>query len=112
MIIFRKKIESQNLENIKKQLLELGMNPSTDGIWFWTIAINFVRKDKNLAIKMTDMYKKIAKYCKTDMAKVERNMRTSLAPIRDVVGKTYNYNGKIDNKTFLSLCNYINIDWK
>lgn len=112
MMIIRRKIQDRRLDKIKKQLLELGMNPSTDGMLFWTIAIDFARKDKNLAVKMTEMYRKVAKHCRTDLGKVERNMRTSLGPIKEKVQEKYKYNGKIDNKTFLSLCNYLDCEVK
>lgn len=65
-----------------------------------------IKIDKPLIWRMGDIYDEIARKRETTYSRVERQMRTAIAPAIKNIQKKYNYYGKFTNQTFLNLIKY------
>ena len=85
----------------QKYLLELGFNINSIGFDFWLTAIR--RYLKNRQISMMTLYNEIAKITNKTASQIERAMRKSSETAKENIKKLYGYNGKLSNKTILTL---------
>lgn len=93
------------MEDIKQELLELNFNVDSIGIIYWVEAIKLI-KNNPLVWDMIDVYEYIAKIYNSTITRVERGMRTAIAPARANIQKKYGYYAKIKNQTFLDLIRF------
>lgn len=93
------------MNEIKQELLELNFNVDSIGIVMWIDAIEYVREHK-LWWDILDIYEYLAKKYDSTPSKVERNLRTAIAPAKDSIRKKYNYYKPIKNVTFLNLIKF------
>lgn len=92
------------MEEIKKELLELGFSANSKGILYW---IDLIELGKNkTGTGIVELYKEIAKTNDTSYTNVERCLRVALEPAKENIKKKYKYNNKISNLTFLNLKRY------
>ena len=95
----------KDYEEIKKELLDLGFCISSIGFVYWVDAINIVHINP-LELDIMNIYKNIAIQHDTLVSRVERCMRHAIEPAKNNIRKKYGYNGRISNKTYLSLIRY------
>ncbi len=92
------------MEEIKKELLELGFCLNSKGIFYWIELIKLAKENPKMEI--TKMYRVVAKMNNTTYTRVEKNLRVAIEPAKINIQKKYNYNNKISNLTFLNLVKY------
>ena len=85
----------------QKYLLQLGFNITSIGFDFWLIAIRIYLKNRQ--ISMTNLYSEIAKITNKTASQIEKAMRTASESAKENIKKLYDYNGKLSNKTILTL---------
>lgn len=85
----------------KNYLLQLGFNINSIGFDFWLIAIHIYLKNRQ--ISMMTLYNEIAKRTNKTASQIERAMRTASETAKENIKKLYDYNGKLSNKTILTL---------
>jgi DNA replication protein DnaD len=85
----------------QKYLLQLGFNINSIGFDFWLTAIRIYLKNRR--ISMTSLYNEIAKITNKKSSQIERAMRTASETAKENIKKLYDYNGKLSNKTILTL---------
>ena len=93
------------MEEIKRELLELGFNVDSKGIIYWVEAIKMV-KENPLIFDMMIIYEKMAEKYNTTCSGVERCMRHCMEHAKPNIQKKYGYYKPIRNQTFLSLIRY------
>lgn len=77
----------------QKYLLQLGFNINSIGFDFWLTAIHLYLKNRQ--ISMMTLYKEISKGTNKTPINIER--------AKENIKKLYDYNGKLSNKTILTL---------
>lgn len=82
-------------------LLQLGFNINSIGFDFWLTAIRIYLKNRQ--ISMMTLYNEIAKRTNKTASQIERAMRTASETAKENIKKLYDYNGKLSNKTILTL---------
>lgn len=93
---------SKNIK-ISNKLINLGMNPKTNGFIYWIEIYSFYKNKKNKKIYIEKIYLKLAKkYGKTRNA-IERNVRYAKNSCILKIKEEYRFDDKITNKTFLKL---------
>ena len=85
---------------------ELGLKITRSGYYLWTTLIlqvyNQIDNIENFSnIHITQVYKELAKAKDSTYTKIERNLRTLIEDKQEQLQKYFNYNNRIDNKTFL-----------
>lgn len=85
----------------KNYLLQLGFNIKSIGFDFWLTAIHIYLKNRQ--ISMMTLYKEIGKRRNKTASQIERAMRTASETAKENIKKLYDYNGKLSNKTILTL---------
>lgn len=90
------------MNDIKKELLQLGFNVDSRGIIYWIDAINYVKEHPNWW-DMMDIYDFLAQKYDISIAIAERNLRTAIQPAKKNIQEKYGYYRKIKNVTFLNL---------
>lgn len=85
---------------------ELGLKITRSGYYLWTTLIlqvyNQIDNIENFSnIHITQVYKELAKAKDSTYTKIERNLRTLIGDKQEQLQKYFNYNNRIDNKTFL-----------
>lgn len=85
----------------KNYLLQLGFNIKSIGFEFWLTAIHIYLKNRQ--ISMMTLYKEIGKRRNKTASQIERAMRTASETAKENIKKLYDYNGKLSNKTILTL---------
>lgn len=85
----------------QKYLLQLGFNINSIGFDFWLTAIRIYLKNRQ--ISMMTLYNEIAKRTNKTASQIERAMRTASETAKENIKKLYDYNGKLSNKTILTL---------
>ena len=85
----------------QKYLLQLGFNINSIGFDFWLTAIRIYLKNRQ--ISMMSLYNEIAKITNKTANQIERAMRTASETAKENIKKLYDYNGKLSNKTILTL---------
>lgn len=86
----------------QKYLLQLGLNINSIGFDYWITAIGiYIRKRGR--ISMTELYNIIGKNFDKKSSQIERSMRTASETAKENIKKLYDYNGKLSNKTILTL---------
>ncbi len=85
----------------QKYLLQLGFNINSIGFDFWLIAIQIYLKNRQ--ISMMTLYEEIGKRRNKTASQIERAMRTASETAKENMKKLYDYNGKLSNKTILTL---------
>ncbi len=93
------------MNEIKQELLDLNFNVDSVGIILWVEAIRYVKENK-LCWDMAEIYEYLAKKYDFTPSKIERNLRTAIAPAKDNIMKKYNYYKPIKNITFLNLIKF------
>lgn len=93
------------MKDIKQELLELKFNVDSIGIVYWVDAIKYVKKHP-LVWDMMDIYEYVANLHNSTPSRVERGMRTAIAPAKENIQKKYKYYKPIKNQTFLSLIRF------
>lgn len=88
-----------NQEYIRLFLLKLGFRVYQKGFWYWEYALRIYEQ----GYRIMNLYVDVAKEFKTTVSKVERAMRYSLEYVEKNIQEYYNYDGTINNKTFLNL---------
>lgn len=82
-------------------LLQLGFNITSIGFDFWLTAIHIYLKNRQ--ISMMTLYNEIAKRTNKTASQIERAMRTASETAKENIKQLYDYNGKLSNKTILTL---------
>ena len=95
----------KEIEEIKKELLELNFDINSRGILYWIEAVKIIKKNP-LIWDMMDIYEKTAKKYNTTYTAVERAMRHSMQSAIGNIQRKYEYYNKINNQTFLNLIRY------
>lgn len=90
------------MEEMKEKLLTLGFNADSIGITYWIDAIKYI-KEHPLWWDIYDIYEYLATKYKISVARVERNLRTAIAPAKKNIQEKYKYYRSIKNSTFLHL---------
>ena len=85
----------------QKYLLQLGFNINSNGFDFWLTAIRIYLKNRQ--ISMMTLYNEIGKITNKTASQIERAMRTASETAKENIKKLYDYNGKLSNKTILTL---------
>ena len=85
----------------QKYLLQLGFNINSIGFDFWLTAIRIYLKNRQ--ISMMTLYNEIGKITNKKASQIERAMRTASETAKENIKKLYDYNGKLSNKTILTL---------
>lgn len=85
----------------KDYLFKLGFNINSIGFDFWLTAIRIYLKNRQ--ISMMTLYNEIAKITNKTASQIERTMRTASETAKENIKKLYDYNGKLSNKTILTL---------
>lgn len=85
----------------QEYLLQLGFNINSIGFDFWLTAIQIYLKNRQ--ISMMTLYNEIAKITNKTANQIERAMRTASETAKENIKKLYDYNGKLSNKTILTL---------
>lgn len=85
----------------KNYLLKLQFNINSIGFDFWLIAIRIYLKNRQ--ISMMTLYNEIAKMTNKTASQIERAMRTASETAKENIKQLYDYNGKLSNKTILTL---------
>lgn len=93
---------NEKMSLIKEELLELGLNPASKGVFYWLEAIQYVINIDRKWI-MQDVYKYVANNNNSEMPSIERALRTSLKPAHKNIQQKYKCNKKVTNKMFLDL---------
>lgn len=89
---------------LKKILFYLEFNVTSKGFEYWITAILLYRKNKDRYDNtIENIYNEVAKIHKTNRNRVERAMRTARETANNKIKETYQYKGKITNKTALKL---------
>lgn len=86
-------------EIIKDKLLKLGFNINSVGFDYWIRAIEVYQPN----VKMESVYFTLAQFFGKKPSLIERGMRTASETAKENIKKLYNYNGKLSNKTILTL---------
>lgn len=94
-----------DIEEIKKELLELNFNVDSLGIVYWIDSIRII-KENPLIWDMIDIYEKIAIKRKSTPTRVERCMRHAIKNAKENIKNKYGYYGKIKNQTYLDLIRF------
>lgn len=82
-------------------LLQLGFNINSIGFDFWLTAIRIYLKNRQ--ISMMTLYNEIGKITNKTASQIERAMRKASETAKENIKKLYDYNGKLSNKTILTL---------
>ena len=85
----------------QKYLLQLGFNINSIGFDFWLTAIRIYLKTRQ--ISMMTLYNEIGKITNKTASQIERAMRTASETAKENIKKLCDYNGKLSNKTILTL---------
>ena len=85
----------------QKYLLQLGFNINSIGFDFWLTAIRIYLNNRQ--ISMMILYNEIAKRTNKTASQIERAMRTASETAKENIKKLNDYNGKLSNKTILTL---------
>ena len=89
---------------IRTTLLKLKFNVSSIGFNYWiTSIIEYRRNYFRYNNTIENIYEEIALLHNSTRNRVERAMRTALAPAKEEIRKKFNYNGRITNKVALEL---------
>lgn len=94
--------KERKMNDIKKELLQLGFNVDSRGIIYWIDAINYVKEHPNWW-DMMDIYDFLAQKYDISIAMAERNLRTAIMPAKKNIQEKYGYSRRIKNVTFLNL---------
>lgn len=85
----------------QKYLLQLGFNINSIGFDFWLTAIRIYLKNRQ--ISMMTLYNEIGKITNKTASQIEKAMRTASETAKENIKQLYDYNGKLSNKTILTL---------
>jgi hypothetical protein len=101
----KKKLKKEQLNQIKDELLSLGFNIDSYGIFLWIDAFKIIYSESIIDVKesITAIRGEIAKHFKTTTMAVDRAMRTSLEPAKKQIKKKYKYPGTITQATFINI---------
>ena len=93
-------------KKIKRILDDIGLDKKYRGYYYWIALIERAYKLKGFSLgdlTITDYYYMTAKQLHTTGARIERNLRTTIADKKNVISEYFNYYNKITNKVFLIL---------
>lgn len=85
----------------QRYLLQIGFNINSIGFDFWLTAIRIYLKNRQ--ISMMNLYNEIAEITNKTPSQIEKAMRTASETAKENIKKLYDYNGKLSNKTILTL---------
>lgn len=90
-------MDKRKLENI---LDKLNIRLNLSGYRYWITAVEIYSKNK---IRITELYKEIAKVHNTTAVRVERALRHTIEDKKEAIQKYFNVEYKIYNSAFLAL---------
>ena len=101
----RNKLSKEQIKAIKNELIQLGFNMNSIGVFYWIEAFKLVYSQQIVDINgsVCIIRAEIAKKNNTTMYAVERAMRTALEPAKHNIQKKYNYAKPIKQVTFLNI---------
>lgn len=95
------------MEEIKRELINLGFRVKSIGILYWIDAFQYVNVTQNV-YHIMEIYEAISLKRNKSVSAIERAMRYALEPAKGKIQQKYNYYKRIDNMTFINLIRYKN----